>query len=68
MLGLLDEIGCGINTGKSLEIVDKMGLIEVSAACGHIHPVNFGAPVDLLQDLLEPAHPAEKFGCKPHFI
>ena len=68
VLSFLDEISCGIDAGKSLEIVDEMGLIEVSAACGDIYPVKLTTPVDLLQDLLEPAHSAEKLRCKSHFI
>lgn len=68
VLSLLDEISCGIDAGKSLEIVDEMGLIEVSAACGDIYPVKLTTPMDLLQDLLEAAHTAEKLGCKSHLM
>jgi hypothetical protein len=38
MIGFLRQIGRGIDAGKFFEIVDKMCLIEIAAACRHIDP------------------------------
>ena len=68
MLGLLGQVSCGIDAGKSLEIVDKMGLIKVTAAGGHVRPVTIISAMNHLQDLLKAAYPAEKLRRKADFV
>ena len=67
MLGFLCQVSRGIDAGKSLEIVDKVGLIKVTAAGGHVCPVTIISTVNHLQHLLKAAYPAEKFRGKADF-
>ena len=49
-----------VQTGELGEVMDKMRLIEVSAATGDIGPINLGACLNFDQYLLKTADPAKK--------
>ena len=68
VLGLLGQVSCGIDSGKSLEIVDEMGLIEIPAAGGHVRPVKIISAVNHLQYLLKAAYSAEQLRRKTYFV
>ena len=60
MLGFLGQVRCGIDSGKFLEVVNKVRLIEITAAGGHICPGKVFAGPNLLQDLLKAADASRK--------
>src|SRR5206468_7755057 len=68
MICLSHQISCGINAGELFEIVDKMRLIEITAACRHVRPGKISSGANLLQDLLKTADASKEFRRKSHFI
>jgi len=67
VLGFLRQVRCGIDSGEFFEVVNKVRLIEITAAGGHVRPIKLGSGMDLLQDLLESAHATEKLRRKAYF-
>lgn len=68
MIGLLREINCGIDAGKLLEIMDKMRLIKIPAACRHIRPGKVETSLNNLQYVLETLHTGKELRCKSNFF
>ena len=67
VLGFLRQVGCGIDSGEFFEVVNKVRLIEITAAGGHVRPVTIISAVNHLQHLLNAAYPAEKLRRKAYF-
>ena len=65
MVSFLRHIRSGIDAGILFEIVDKMRLIEIAAACRHIYPGKIRTGANLLQDLLKAADASKELGSNP---
>jgi len=59
--GMVRKIFGGIDTGERAEIVNEVGLIEVSAIESDVGPTNRTARGDAAQNRLEATNAAEKF-------
>ena len=68
MIGFLRQVRCGIDAGKFFEVVNKVRLIEIAAAGGHICPGKVLTGANLLQDLLKTADASKKLWRKPNFV
>ena len=68
VLSLPGQIRGGIHAGKSVEIMDKMRLIEIAAVSREVHPIKISAFMNQLQYPLETADAAEQLGREPHLM
>ena len=59
MVAPLGEIGGGLEARKSLEVVDKMSLVEITAAQSDIRPLDLLLLLDEMQHCLKAPDAAE---------
>jgi hypothetical protein len=60
-LAPLRQVGCRIEAGKGLKVVDKMGLVEIAAGQSDIRPINRLPSFDEAQHLLKAPDAAKQF-------
>lgn len=64
----LGQVGGGVEAGESLKIVDKVGLVEIAAAKGHVSPINSLVWLEAEQHPLETLDTAKQFGRQADFL
>src|SRR5580700_9704008 len=67
MFRTLRDVGARIDSGKSMEVVDEMRLIEIAAVHRHGRPFNLPPRSDPPQDPLESTHAAKQFRRETYF-
>src|SRR5260370_24338676 len=68
MFSLRSEVGSRSDSGKLLEIVDEVRLVEVDAAQSNFSPVNITATVDDSHHLLKTLDATKQLRSQPHFL
>ena len=68
MFGSMRGVSRRTEAGKSFEIVDEMGLIEIAAIQRYAAPIYFAAHPDVAQNLLKALDAAEKLGRQSNLI
>lgn len=63
----LYEVGAGIEAGEGMEVMDKVGLIEVAAGEGDIGPIDLLLVADEGEDFLKAANAAKQLGGQADF-
>ena len=63
MISFLRQISRGMDAGELFEIVDEMGLIEITAACRQVDPGELCAAANLPQDLLKAPDAGKELRC-----
>lgn len=61
MLASMGEVGGRVDSGKTSEIMDEMGLIEVAAIQRDLRPIDFMPVAEDAQDFLKTENPAKQF-------
>src|SRR6185312_1264555 len=68
MVSFMRYVSCGIDAGKFFEVVNKMRLIEISAAGRHVYPGKICIGPNILQHLLKAPNSGKEFWRKSNFI
>jgi hypothetical protein len=66
-IALMRDIGCRVEAGKSLEVVDEMRLVVIAAGESDVHPLHSPSP-DETQNLLEALNATEQLWRQPYFV
>ena len=68
LLAPLRQVSGWVEAGKSLEVMDKVGLIEITTGQRNLCPLERRSLFKQAEDLLEALDTAEQLGGQPHLF